>query len=103
MTTIAPTKRPQYRKAEAVYTENPRETYWGWNAGEAAEDLARTCHGLQNWEGVKSGYASSGLARLANAWLRKNHPDSNARVDEYPLSDGTSRYSPYWETPKGKR
>lgn len=101
------TQKPvQHRKADTVNVPHPRygSAYiMEVNANEAAIEMARKCHGVLDWRGVMSVEAPSGLSRLANAWLRANHPDKNARIGEYAYSDGTSRYSPYWEQPKRKR
>lgn len=66
------------------------------NAGEKAQEIARTCHGLQTWEGVKDVEGPSGLRNLANAYLRKI-TTSGAIVTENVYGDGTSRYYPSWK------
>lgn len=57
-----------------------------------AEKIARICNGSYDWQGCKEVASNHGLARLANAWLKKN--GKTARVYEVQYSN----YSIYYPT-----
>lgn len=75
-------------------------TNGGYEKLEKAETvaikIAQRCHGMLTWQGVMDSRGPGGLARLANAWLKKNHADSNAIVVENDLGE-YSIYYPSWK------
>jgi hypothetical protein len=91
-------KIPQIKLDKKIYFE------WAGNYGkfvtarDAGEKIARFCHGLYDWQGVRETIAASGLKHAADCWLRKNNVSSGkAVVLEFQYGDGTSRYCPAWK------
>lgn len=67
-------------------------------ARQAGEEVARICHGLFDWQGVRECLAPRGLKHAADHWLKKHNISSGkAVVIEFEYDEENSRYSASWK------